>query len=749
MKIKNSGKITSLILVLAICVTSFTGCGKKKSTTDAYEEAKKIDKNCVYKQEDYEGIIDENDTILSLGNTGNKILSICETPQGLLKYVSFNSDGSDIQAHEIESKEDAYIIKCAFDNEGNAYMDYYEPISDQEVKLFLMKVDPSGKVVCKHDLSEEYSKDSNFIQSLAWTDKYGLLCGTPDGIQTFDEQNGLKIFLSCKDIGSSDVIFQIAELPNNKLFLNLYSNASFSSSNIVIDVESKKAEKKLKDNKNAFFYNVFSDDNNTVYIAYSEGFYKYNEAADKLEKLMDCSSSSVSTSELYSNIGVAALSENEFVAALESTDSNYSLVKLTKVKPEDVADKTVITMAMMYSDSNIENQIMRFNRSSDQYVIKIIDYSAIYQDDYDQYDQIEKQFNLDLTSGNVADIICFPHFGTSVKKYADKGILLDLTSAFENGGPLGDIEFLPNIEKMMRCNDKIYSFMPTFEINTTVVRSSYADGKTYLTYDDCDKLIKSKGIDYKTAFCSYYDKTTLCSHIWTYYGDEFVNPENKKCNFTGPEFIELLNHVNNFPAKEPEVDVIMLDEIDSEYVQDKAIFYDAYFRNIFDYMRLKQAVFKDDIEMIGYPNNIGKNLASIQSTSLAVNSKTEHKDVIYDLIRELLTYDSGSADGFSTVKPKFEEELQEAAKEFSDDDNNAFVSDPISFENIKLTPLSQEEIKKFYDYTVSIETNLNYDTQISNIVAEESSAFFEGQKSAEEVSKIIQNRVSNYINEIS
>jgi len=166
-------------------------------------------------------------------------------------------------------------------------------------------------------------------------------------------------------------------------------------------------------------------------------------------------------------------------------------------------------------------------------------------------------------------------------------------------------------------------------------------------------------------------------------------------------------------------------------------------------MRLKQAVFKDDIEMIGYPNNIGKNLASIQSTSLAVNSKTEHKDVIYDLIRELLTYDSGSADGFSTVKPKFEEELQEAAKEFSDDDNNAFVSDPISFENIKLTPLSQEEIKKFYDYTVSIETNLNYDTQISNIVAEESSAFFEGQKSAEEVSKNIQNRVSNYINEIS
>ena len=152
-------------------------------------------------------------------------------------------------------------------------------------------------------------------------------------------------------------------------------------------------------------------------------------------------------------------------------------------------------------------------------------------------------------------------------------------------------------------------------------------------------------------------------------------------------------------------------------------------------------------EMVGMPNNCGKNMAVIDAVTLAVNSKTEHQDVIYDLIRAMLTEDKST--GFSTVKPQFEEQLQEAAKETLENNPNAEVWDPLKDETTRLTPLSQEDVKKFYDYVVSVDTLVGYDDEVIEIVSEEVSAFFAGKKTAEEVSEIIQNRVSVYINENS
>ena len=63
--------------------------------------------------------------------------------------------------------------------------------------------------------------------------------------------------------------------------------------------------------------------------------------------------------------------------------------------------------------------------------------------------------------------------------------------------------------------------------------------------------------------------------------------------------------------------------------------------------------------------------------------------------------------------------------------------------------MSQEDVKKFYDYTLSIKSKASHETTVSNIIAEETAAFFSGQKSAEEVTDLIQNRVTTYLAENS
>lgn len=744
------GKTTSIILALTLCITSFSGCGKRKITDEDFVNAKKIDKNCIYKMEDFTGILGEGDSVEALGRSGDRIVAICKSGTGGFKYISFNSDRSDVKSSDIDGKKDDFIEAPTFDDEGNAYLIYRESKGEDDVaNAFLEKIDPAGNVVYKFDISNEFSEDPFFIRSLEWSDKYGLLCGTPEGIQTYDEQNGLKVLADKKLMSGMDAILSIVELPDNKLFVYYY-DSNYKELFVTIDADNMKAEKKLQDSKDGYYELFFDDKDGNIYTENSYGIYKYDNEADKLIKLLDYRDSSI----VYDDIGkirwvgCVALNEKEIIVPYSKDEGgSTSFVKLTKVNPEDVGDKTVITLSGIGIDNDIVSQIMEFNRTSDKYVIKIIDYSEFY--DYNDFEQMIKQFNLDLTSGNAADIICFSGMDASVRNYVDKGILLDLTSAFDKGGPLGDIELLPNIAEMMKYNGKTYTFIPSFDVNTYVVKSENANGKTSLTYDDCDKLIQSVGTDYKDAFGSISDRTDLCSYLWAFYGDEFFDLKNKKCNFDTPEFMSFLNFVNKFPEEEEEVDYVMEGDIEQVYIEGRGIFYQADFRDIWEYAKLKQVVFNGDVEFVGCPNDSGKNMAVIAGTTLGVNSKTEHKDVIYDLIKELMNSDQKRSSGFSSVKAKFEEELQEATKEPSDNNSDAEAYDPVSGDFVKLKPLSQEDIKKFYDYTVSINSSIEFNTEVSSIISEEASAFFAGQKSAEEVAKIIQKRVTIYINENS
>ena len=47
----------------------------------------------------------------------------------------------------------------------------------------------------------------------------------------------------------------------------------------------------------------------------------------------------------------------------------------------------------------------------------------------------------------------------------------------------------------------------------------------------------------------------------------------------------------------------------------------------------------------------------------------------------------------------------------------------------------------------STEKVVNYDSSIYDIVAEQSAAFFAGQKSAEEVAKLVQSKANIFVNE--
>ena len=68
-------------------------------------------------------------------------------------------------------------------------------------------------------------------------------------------------------------------------------------------------------------------------------------------------------------------------------------------------------------------------------------------------------------------------------------------------------------------------------------------------------------------------------------------------------------------------------------------------------------------------------------------------------------------------------------------------------EEIILDPMSQEQVDEIVAFIESVNRPTYNDTEIINIINEEAAPFLAGQKTAADVSSIIQNRAQVYVND--
>ena len=100
----------------------------------------------------------------------------------------------------------------------------------------------------------------------------------------------------------------------------------------------------------------------------------------------------------------------------------------------------------------------------------------------------------------------------------------------------------------------------------------------------------------------------------------------------------------------------------------------------------------------------------------------------------------------------FREKAQEATQRpyYMDENGEKVEYDDyyyINDEEIKLEPMTQEEVDAVVDYIFSVNKCYYGNTDIANIISEEAAPYFNGQKSAQEAAKIIQSRAQIYVNE--
>ena len=85
--------------------------------------------------------------------------------------------------------------------------------------------------------------------------------------------------------------------------------------------------------------------------------------------------------------------------------------------------------------------------------------------------------------------------------------------------------------------------------------------------------------------------------------------------------------------------------------------------------------------------------------------------------------------------------LEDGTKEYYDD---SFYMDGVE---VKYDPMTAEEAAEFTEFLMSVSMVNEYNQSMIEIVTEEAAAYFEGQKSAQDVAGVIQSRMRIYISE--
>ncbi len=446
------------------------------------------------------------------------------------------------------------------------------------------------------------------------------------------------------------------------------------------------------------------------------------------------------------------------------TDTN-GFYRLTKRDASELENVQIITMVMEYTDQNITEKVNQFNKSNDKYRIKIDDYNKYYEWDEESQTSInspEKQLQLDIAAGKTFDIVCMNGQSSLFTNLGKKGALTDLYELMGKDGTVAKDDIVPNVLEAGEIDGKLVSLSPTFSVNSFAAKKKFADKENW-TLDDLIETFNSLPDDMR-LFQYHQEKSSIFQQFVMTGG--FVDYENAKCSFDSEECLKLLEFCNGLEDyEEPDYENMTDEEMNDYQMEiqlairnDKALLCSFSIYNLREYARTKYGEFDGDMCLVGYPSNDGNGANVTTNTSFAIMANSSNKDAAWSFISEFFTDDYQSGDNIyeiPTLKSAFSKKLDdtmskpywidENGKKQEYDDTYYTGSDD---EGIKIPPLSKEERDELETYILSAKPKgWTYNEELFNIVAEESEAYFKGERSAQETLDLIQSRCSIILSE--
>lgn len=560
----------------------------------------------------------------------------------------------------------------------------------------------------------------------------------------------------------------------------LYNTGIDTENNVVFSASGNNSETihfiNSKTPKVTSEYISFSDlsiELGTITITRGKGDYKFFLSTDRsIYGIKENNSAEEIVNWIDSNINsqyiknIIAISSEEFIVLEKNWNSNMDscLYRLSKKTNSELSNTKTIMLTAEYMDDELINMVDKFNQSHSEYQIKIKSYQKYYEVDGNNniINLPESQLKMDIISGEQFDIIILDSEGDLYYNLENKGMFTDISKLMENNVGITKNEIVPNVLKSCESNGNLYRISPTFTVQTYAAKKKYVD-KNNWTIDEMIDIYKN--LDKNMNLLNYsISKTDLFLSLFINSNNSFVDYNNHKCNFNSPDFINLLEFIDDMKLND-EINWETVDPLEYESIynnmetaclNDKALLQFITLSDARDYTRVKYGIFADEISLIGAPTSVGNGAKLCLGTTFSIAETSLYKDICWEFINQFFTddyYNNQNIHQFPSLKKNLDDELNNAMNDpffINENGKKEIYHDSMQINNqsVEIPNLTLKERDILSKYILNSETTTHRNSlSIYKVINEEINAYFNGTSSAEETANILQNRISIILSE--
>ena len=641
---------------------------------------------------------------------------------------------------EVPAEEETNLIAPAEDVESD---------TGSGDKTILRKCDMSGSVLLEVDLTED-TKDLEYFypQAMAQDAQGNIYLASDQTILCYDASGTRQ-----ESIALSEMYVQ--SMVSTETGIVLVSGWSTDAGGMIVGRLENGGITKL-DTSNlgtSGSLNLYGGSGSRVLLSDSGKLYSMDAASGQITTLLSWTECDINGGYIS---GVAAEGTDKILVLTSdyfSQTMSYELGTLIKTPLDQMPKRTVLTLGMEYIDMNFQRAVIKFNRNSDTYRVNVVDYS-VYNTEED-YTAGADQLDRDIISGSCPDILAVS--SSKLNKYTAKGALADMSALMEKDESFSKDSLLSGPLQFFQDGEKLYGLPTSFNLLTMLASAKLVGDKTSWTMAELAQTVES--LPEGTAVAPYYTQADFLSVMVYQNIGQFVDYGTATCSFNSDTFKQLLQVASKLSSGDDsdEAAVIYGDDENTQLQRGDTLLTTAYVYDSDSIKTLYQLYTKDNgFVQIGFPTDGGSNgaLLNIQN-GLAISSRCKNQEGAWEFLKSTLADDiQESMWALPVTVSAFDKVLQEAMEPsfYTDADGNKVESTYITYigeTEYQIGQITQEQADAFKALVNNVSLCGDYDADVMDIVTEEAGAFFAGDKTADQVADLIQNRVTTYLGENS
>lgn len=379
---------------------------------------------------------------------------------------------------------------------------------------------------------------------------------------------------------------------------------------------------------------------------------------------------------------------------------------------------TTLTIACWIKDYPLVYSVEKFNQRNNNYRIEIHEY---YDENALDYKAAMTRMQADLISNSKVDLL----YLDSMDIYAleNAGLLKDLLPLMEKDHTFKVDDYYWNIWNQYQRNGKLYEWIPAFELTGVFGPSCLLDEIDRWTIEEYLEFVKMNGQEISNC-----TPEIMINYMLQFTRNNLIDLRNGSCELDSQEFQFWLEFAKDVAPCEGGLFVDWISGMNA-------------------YLSWQHS-FHTPIRLVNIPNTQTCGVCASAHFSFGISSKTENVSACWGFLKLLMEDDvlndvtlGIESVGFPMKKEVMHEQLERAKLDAADVDSLVYNWGDDA------APMTEEESVYMINLLENIDCVQGRFSAVLDIVSDEAQAFFNGDKSVEETTEIIQSRVSIYLSE--